>query len=111
MDGENQTNLASEIGNANSDIGHVVGTSAGGNSGVASGNTCNNSNKAQGATTSANPVGDPFDVDYVAHEIGHQFSRRNEICRSITGNILMFDDEIAVRLEFIEIFIAAFGIP
>ena len=47
MDGENQTNLDSEIGNANYDIGHVVGTSAGGNSGVASGNTCNNGNKAQ----------------------------------------------------------------
>jgi hypothetical protein len=33
--------------------------------------------KARGFTSSANPSGDPFDVDYVAHEIGHQFSGRH----------------------------------
>ncbi|ASQ45592.1 reprolysin-like metallopeptidase [Legionella clemsonensis] len=68
---ENQTNLDNVIGSANYDIGHVV-DSAG--SGLASvGCVCDATEKAKGATGQPRPVGDPFDVDYVAHEIGHQF--------------------------------------
>ncbi|KTD11292.1 reprolysin-like metallopeptidase [Legionella jamestowniensis] len=68
---ENQTNLDNVIGTANYDIGHVV-DSAG--SGLASvGSVCDAAEKAKGATGQPRPVGDPFDVDYVAHEIGHQF--------------------------------------
>lgn len=36
------------------------------------GRTCNGANKALGGTGRGNPQGDPYDVDYVAHEIGHQ---------------------------------------
>ena len=65
----NQTTCDTRIGTANYDYGHVFTTGAGGLSTV--GIVCTNGQKARTVTGSTTPTGDGFDIDYVAHEVGH----------------------------------------
>jgi hypothetical protein len=60
------------VGASAFDVGHIAVGAGGG--GVASLGVVGGNNKAQGCTGLPTPVGDFFAVDYVAHELGHQFA-------------------------------------
>jgi hypothetical protein len=67
---ENIVNIDAVIGHSNYDIGHVFGT--GNTGGLAFINSTCGTYKAGGVRGSNSPTGESFNIDYVAHEIGHQ---------------------------------------
>jgi hypothetical protein len=74
------------VGASAYDIGHIILGNPGG--GVASLNSVGGDGKARGCTGLSAPVGDFFAVDYVAHEMGHQFGGThtfNGVVRNCSG--------------------------
>ncbi len=68
-----QNTLTTNIGEENYDIGHLFHKDeATGNAGFI-GAVCIDNRKGSGYAANPNPVGDAYDLDYVTHEIGHQF--------------------------------------
>ena len=67
---ESQIVIDNIIQSPNYDVGHTFSTGGGG---LASLNSPCTGNKARGITGSPQPIGDAYDIDYVAHELGHQF--------------------------------------
>ena len=81
---ENKNNCNAVIGSNNYDVGHVVGVGGGG---LASLNSVCASYKAQGMTSLNPPESDAFYVDYVAHELGHQFGGNHTFNNACGGNV------------------------
>jgi chitodextrinase len=90
---ELQTNLTNVIGSANYDIGHLFGGDGGGGNAGCIGCVCKNPTtavplgKGSGYTSPGDgiPQGDNFDIDYVAHEMGHQFGGNHTFTQSNEG--------------------------
>lgn len=80
--------------NAAYDVGHLFGGSGGGGNAGCIGCVCvndiagNNKNKGSGFTSpgDAIPQGDTFDIDYVAHELGHQFGGNHTFTHTSEDN-------------------------
>ncbi|WP_426274166.1 reprolysin-like metallopeptidase [Chryseobacterium sp. S-02] len=89
-----QQTLTANVGNANYDIGHLFGQSGGGGNAGCIGCICvdpaTSTTKAKGSgfTSPANgvPQGDNFDIDYVAHEMGHQLGANHTFTHNIEGS-------------------------
>ncbi len=87
-----QQTLTSIVGNDNYDIGHVF--NAAGNNGNAGciGCVCiapttpTATAKGSGFTQSTSPIGDTFDVDFVAHEMGHQLGGNHTFSHALEGS-------------------------
>jgi hypothetical protein len=82
-----QTTLTNVIGEANYDIGHMFGSTGGGGNAGCIGCICI-AGKGSGITSPADgiPQGDNFDIDYVAHEIGHQLGANHTFSMNTETN-------------------------
>ena len=87
--GQLQSLLNTVVGDANYDIGHMFGASGGGGNAGCIGCVCVAGQKGSGITSPADgiPQGDNFDIDYVAHEVGHQMGGNHSFTFSNEGTV------------------------
>lgn len=82
-----QTTIDNMIGNANYDIGHLVHRGANNGDAGCIGCVCTAGQKGSGFTSHTTPQGDPFVVDYLTHEMGHQFGANHTFAHRFEGTI------------------------
>ncbi|WP_340066491.1 reprolysin-like metallopeptidase [Ascidiimonas aurantiaca] len=68
-----QATLSTTIGEAAYDVGHLFHRAANDGNAGCIGCVCINGRKGSAYSSATSPTGDTFDIDYVAHELGHQF--------------------------------------
>ncbi|MFC4738628.1 reprolysin-like metallopeptidase [Flavobacterium ponti] len=87
--GELQTTLTNMLGTTTYDIGHLFGATGGGGNAGCIGCVCStDGSKGSGYTSPADgiPTGDNFDIDYVAHEMGHQLGANHTFSMGTENN-------------------------
>tara|TARA_B100000809_G_scaffold252838_2_gene288047 strand:- start:33956 stop:37279 length:3324 start_codon:yes stop_codon:yes gene_type:complete len=87
MLGEVQDKCDDLFGSAGYDIGHLFTTGESGAALVSS--PCNDNIKAQGVSGRTPSQGDSFDIDFVAHEMGHQFGATHTFNNSCSNLIAL----------------------
>lgn len=88
-----QNTFTSVIGEANYDVGHLFNqreNTLDGNSGFI-GAVCRDNRKGSGYTTFSTPEGDAFDIDLVAHELGHQFGANHSFSHLSEGTLVQVE--------------------
>ena len=93
---ELQTTLTNSIGSANYDIGHLFGATGGGGNAGCIGCVCVNPSSVSAlgkgsaftSPSDGNPKGDTFDINYVAHEMGHQLGANHTFTYTYEGSIV-----------------------
>ncbi|MFV5700329.1 reprolysin-like metallopeptidase [Flavobacterium sp. XS2P12] len=91
---EVQTTLTSVIGNGNYDVGHLFGATGGGGNASCIGCVCESptiddplaKGSAYTSPSTAEPEGDLFDIDFVAHEMGHQLGAEHTFSYVLEGS-------------------------
>jgi len=85
---ELQANLTATVGEDAYDIGHLFGATGGGGNAGCVGCVCEDGSKGSGITSPSNgaPEGDTFDIDYVAHEMGHQLGANHTFSFQYEGS-------------------------
>lgn len=90
---ELQNNLTATIGNASYDVGHLLGATGGGGNAGCIGCICTDptiskpygKGSAWSAPSNNNPEGPNFDIDVVAHEMGHQLGGNHTFTFKVEG--------------------------
>ncbi len=91
MGNEGQNTLTEEIGAANYDIGHVFHKGVnGGNAGFIGG-LCVDNRKGGAYSSGQTPEGDVFDLDFVAHEMGHQLGANHTWSHELEGTLVQVE--------------------
>lgn len=82
-----QTTLNNLIGINNYDIGHLFGQDGGGGNAGCIGCVCD-AQKGRGITSPIDgiPQGDTYDIDFVAHEMGHQYGATHTFSHQLEGS-------------------------
>ena len=73
LNAEAQNTLDAIIGDANYDVGHVLNEAIDSGNAGSIGNVCQSGSKGAAFSQAFMPEGEIFDVDFVSHELGHQF--------------------------------------